>query len=135
MKETGQSKDKESGLAASPEEVKASRLTPGRVRRLREKLGISQRELGALVGATLGAVASWEKGKFRPRGEKKAALVGLRKVGKGDVKKMLAEKAGKKDKGETGKRPKEAKGGIGGSKSPLLSAFSTCALATCALRY
>ena len=93
VKEAAQSKSKESKLAASPEEVKASRFTPERIRRLRMKLGLSQRELGVLVGATIGAVASWEKGKFRPRGEKKAALVGLRKVRKRDVKKMLAEKA------------------------------------------
>jgi hypothetical protein len=52
--------------------------------------------MGILVGATLGAVASWEKGKFKPQGEKKAALVALRKVGKRDVKKMLAEKPGEK---------------------------------------
>jgi hypothetical protein len=43
-------------------------------------------------------VASWEKGKFRPRGEKKAALVGLRKVRKRDVKKMLTENAKGKSK-------------------------------------
>ena len=39
-----------------------------------------------------GAVLSWEKGKFRPRGEKKAALVALRKLGKREVKKILAER-------------------------------------------
>ena len=58
----------EKGLEASPEEVKASRLTPERIRRFRNKLGISQRELGILTGATIGAVLSWEKGKFKPRG-------------------------------------------------------------------
>jgi len=92
-KEIAESKAKEPKLAASPEEVKASRFTPERIRRLREKLGISQRELGLLVGSTTGAVLSWEKGKFKPQGEKKVALVALRKVRKRDVKKMLAEKA------------------------------------------
>ena len=53
------------------------------------------------MDASLGAVASWEKGKFKPQGEKKAALVALRKVRKRDVKKMLAEKIG--DKGQGGK--------------------------------
>jgi len=103
-KEIAESKAKEPKLAASPEEVKASRFTPERIRRLREKLGISQRELGILVGATIGAVLSWEKGKFKPQGEKKAALVALRKVKKRDVKKVLAEMAGAK--GETGKGEK-----------------------------
>jgi DNA-binding transcriptional regulator YiaG len=78
-------------LEATPEEVKASRLTPDRIRGFRKKLGISMRELGILTGSSLGAVLSWEKGKFKPRGEKKVALVGLRKFRKRDVKKMIAE--------------------------------------------
>lgn len=91
-KEISESKAKEPKLAASPEEVKASRFTPERIRRLREKLGISQRELGVLVGASTGAVLSWEKGKFKAQGEKKAALVALKKIRKRDVKKILKEK-------------------------------------------
>ncbi len=79
-------------LQVSPEEVKASRLTAGRIRSLRLKLGLSQRELGLLTGASLNAVALWEQGKFRPQGEKKAALVAMRKLGKREVKKLLADK-------------------------------------------
>ena len=80
------------GLEASPEEVKASRLTPDRIRRLRNKLGISQRQLGLLIGVTTWAVLMWEKGKFKPKGEKKAALVALRKFRKREVQRILAEK-------------------------------------------
>jgi DNA-binding transcriptional regulator YiaG len=94
-KEIAKTKSTEPKLEASPEEVKASRLTPERIRGLRKKLGISMRELGVLVGATTGAVLSWEKGKFKPQGEKKAALVALRKVRKRDVRNMLEEKTGK----------------------------------------
>ena len=83
-------------LEASPEEVKASRLTPDRIRGLRKTLGISMRELGVLTGSSLSSILSWEKGKFKPRGDKKAALVALRKVRKRDVKKLLAEKVDKK---------------------------------------
>jgi DNA-binding transcriptional regulator YiaG len=97
-KEASKSKSTEPKLEASQEEVRASRLTPERIAGLRKKLGISQREMGVLTGASLGAVASWEKGKFRPQGEKKAALVALRKLRKRDVKKMLTEKAGPKEK-------------------------------------
>jgi len=92
------------GLEATPEEVKASRITPDRIRRLRKKLGISMRELGILTGTSLSAVLSWEKGKFKPRGEKKAALVGLRKFKKQEIRKLLDEKAGSKVKAK-GKRP------------------------------
>ena len=92
------------GLEASPEEVKASHLTPDRIRGLRKKVGISMRELGVLTGSSVGAVLSWEKGKFKPRGEKKSALVALRKMRKREVRKILAEKAGTKIKAK-GKRP------------------------------
>ena len=114
-KEIAQSKAKEPKLAASPEEVKVSRFTPERIRHLREKLGISQRELGVLIGASTGAVLSWEKGKFKPQGGKKAALVALRKVKKRDVKKMLAEKEGEKEKAQ-GQRHKEQGKQDGGGK-------------------
>ena len=80
-------------LEATLEEVKASRLTPDRIRGLRKKLGISMRELGVLTGSSLSSILSWEKGKFKPRGDKKAALVALRKMRKRDVRKLLAEKA------------------------------------------
>lgn len=105
-KEISKAKSTNSKLEASPDEVKASRITPERIRILRKKLGISQRELGVLVGVTIGAVASWETGKFKPKGEKKAALVALRKLRKRDVKKMLTEKAGAKEKEEFSKKKK-----------------------------
>ena len=112
-KEISKAKSTEPKLEASPEEVKASRLTPERISGLRKKLGISQRELGILTGASLGTVASWEKGKFRPKGEKKAALVALRKIRKRDVRKMLAEKPVETKREEppkkNGKRTKQKK--------------------------
>jgi DNA-binding transcriptional regulator YiaG len=96
------------GLEATPEEVKASRLTPARIRGLRSKLGISMRELGILTGVGLSAVQSWERGKFKPRGEKKAALVGLRKLGKREVSKLLLEK-GQEEKERRGPEKRKVK--------------------------
>jgi len=80
-------------LEASPEEVKVARLTAARIRNLRKKLGISQRELAVLTGASMGTVVMWEKGKFKPKADKRGALIALRKLGKRQVKRMLAEKA------------------------------------------
>jgi len=71
-----------SKLESSPEEIKAARLSPARVRNLRKKLGISQRELATLAGVSMGAVVMWEKGKFKPKGEKKGVLIALRRLGK-----------------------------------------------------
>lgn len=91
-------------LEATLEEVKASRITPERIRGLRKKLGLSLRELGILTGTSIGAVLSWEKGKFKPKGEKKAVLVALRKLRKREIRKLLTEKAEAKVKAK-GKRP------------------------------
>ena len=99
-------------LQASPEEVKVSRLTPQRIRLLRNKFGISQKDLGTLLEVSIGAVGMWEKGKFAPSAKKKPALIALRKLGKREVKKLLAEKRqGLKEKGgkAAAKRPARKK--------------------------
>lgn len=82
--------------AAQPEagadEVRAARISPGTIKNLRKKLGISQEKLAALLGVSPGAVAAWEQDRARPRGGNKAALAALRKLGKREVKRILAEK-------------------------------------------
>lgn len=98
------------GLEATPEEVKRSRFSPRLIRSLRERLGISQKEMAFLTGVTVGAIYQWEKGIFEPRGKKKSVLVALRRLGRRDVKKMLEEKgpqmAEKKVQRPKGKRAK-----------------------------
>ena len=83
---------RETRLEASPEEVKMSRFSPRIFRSLRKHLGITQKELSILCGVTVGAVQSWESGKFRPKDEKKIVLVALRKLNRRDVRKLLEEK-------------------------------------------
>ena len=82
-------------LEATPEEIKKSRFSPRLIRSLRKNLGISQKELAILTGVTVGAAHLWEKGKFKPKDEKKAVMVGLRKFGRRNVKKLLEERANK----------------------------------------
>jgi DNA-binding transcriptional regulator YiaG len=79
-------------LEATPEEVKIARFSPRLFRSLRKHLGITQKELAILAGVTLGAVNSWESGRFRPKQEKKAVIVALRKMGRQGVRKLLEEK-------------------------------------------
>lgn len=83
-------------LKATPEEVKASRFSPRSFRSLRKHLGITQKELAVLAGVTVGAVQSWESGKFRPKDEKRSVLVALRKLPRPEVRELLEQKrAGK----------------------------------------
>ena len=79
-------------LEAPPEEVKKSRFSPRLIQRLRQRLGITQKEMAKLTGVTVGAIYQWEKGIFEPRGQKKGKLVALRKLGRRDVRRLLEEK-------------------------------------------
>ncbi len=76
-------------LVASPEEVEKSRFSPRLLQTLPKKLGITQRELAILCGVTVGAAHLWEKGKIRPKPDKIGVLVGLRNMGKRDVRTLL----------------------------------------------
>ncbi len=82
----------EKPLMASPDEVKKSRFSPRLLQALRKNLGITQKELSILVGVTVGTAHLWEKGKFRPKEDKMAILVGLRKMGKRGVRGLLEER-------------------------------------------
>jgi len=94
-------------LAAAPEEVKTARLSPGLIKKLRARLGITQGELAVLVGVSTSAVGSWEYGNAKPEGHNREALVALRKLGKREVQGILATKTAE---------PPEAKGRARGRK-------------------
>jgi DNA-binding transcriptional regulator YiaG len=79
-------------LEAPAAEVKAARFSAGLIKKLRARLGLTQVQLASLVGVTGTAVTFWEQGKSKPQGQNREALVALRKLGKRDVQKMLAEK-------------------------------------------
>ncbi len=79
-------------LEAPPEEVKKARFSPRLMKTLRKRLGVTQREMAALAGVTVGAIYQWEKGIFEPRGEKKRVLVALRKLRRREARRLLEEK-------------------------------------------
>ena len=74
----------------SEDEVRAARLSPRLVRSLRNRLGLSQMALARLVGVSAAAVGHWEAGASTPTGQNRATVVALRKVGKREVKGLLA---------------------------------------------
>ena len=103
-------KGQKPSLEAAPEEVKKARFSPRLIKSLRKHLGVTQKEMAALAGVTVGAIYQWEKGGFDPRGEKKKTLVALRKLGRREARKMLedlrAQAAPKRDRspGREGRR-------------------------------
>ena len=73
-------------------DVQEARISPGLIKKLRKRLGITQRELAALVGVSGPAVQSWEQGNARPGGDNLAALVALRGMSPGAAAQELADK-------------------------------------------
>ena len=72
-------------------EAKAARLSPRLIRALRTRLGLSQEKLARLAGVSAVAVAQWETGRSSPSGKNRATVVGLRKLGRREAKRILAE--------------------------------------------
>ncbi|NWF57428.1 MAG: helix-turn-helix domain-containing protein [Syntrophaceae bacterium] len=87
-------------LEATPDEIKVARFSPARIRALRLKKGLSQKELGMLLGVSLGTVVLWEKGKITPKAERKGALIALRRLKKREIRRVLAERKAAEPKKE-----------------------------------
>jgi transcriptional regulator with XRE-family HTH domain len=77
-------------------EGKAAGLGARQIRRLRKKIGLSQKELATLVGVNRATVSMWEGGKFKPSEEKVRQLAALAGTSKEEAKKMLVGKMPKK---------------------------------------
>src|SRR5207248_1711306 len=73
----------------SDEAAKAARLSGRLIRTLRTRLGLSQAALGRLVGVTGTAVVEWERGRAKPSGERRKAVVAARGLGRREVKRLL----------------------------------------------
>ena len=89
-------------LSVPEPELQRARMSPGLIKKLRGKLGITQGQLAALIDASAAAVQSWEQGIARPGGTNKASIVALRKLGRRDVAKLLEDKG----IGKPGRKPR-----------------------------
>ncbi len=71
-------------LKIAPKEsaAKAVRFSPKWVKADRQRLGLSAKDYGALVGVSSLTIYSWESGKSRPRAARLAAWAELRGIGK-----------------------------------------------------
>lgn len=85
-------------VTAGQEEAKKLRLNAAGIVKIRTKLGLSQGKLAELIGVSGHTVSLWEIGKISPRANAKAAICALRKMGKRELKRRLAELAGEENK-------------------------------------
>jgi DNA-binding transcriptional regulator YiaG len=72
------------------EETTQLRFSANRFIAQRQKLGVSAREMGALLGVSAQAIYIWEAGRSRPRQQQLAAIAALRKLSKKQAQAQLA---------------------------------------------
>lgn len=61
--------------------TRSIRTSPASIKRHRQRLKLSQREFGLLVGVSTLTVSKWETGNAKPRGKNKETFALLRKMG------------------------------------------------------
>ena len=76
--------------AATPAEASGLRFRAAGMATNRERLGLSAREFGLLVGVSAQAVNAWEQGKAKPVGEQLAVVASLRGITKAEAEERLA---------------------------------------------
>ncbi len=86
-------------------EEKGIRMNGKGIRKLREKLGFSQKDFATLIGASHLSVCHWEMEKSQPRAAFKKSIAQLRGIGKKELAKLCAEKGVSFGLKKRGKRP------------------------------
>jgi len=78
-------------LEDAPEEApaKAVRFSPKWVKADRQRLGLSAKDYGSLVGVSSLTIYSWESGKSKPRASRLAAWAAVRGLGKREAQRRL----------------------------------------------
>lgn len=76
--------------ASSVDEDKQIRLSGTSIKKHRQRLGLSQGELGQLLNVSTNTVVRWEQDTSKPRAAYRTGLAQLRTMGVREVKKLLA---------------------------------------------
>ncbi len=76
-------------VAPKASAAKAIRFSPKWVKADRQRLGLSAKNYGALVGVSSLTIYSWESGKSKPRAERLAAWAEVRGIGKREALRRL----------------------------------------------
>ncbi len=76
---------------ADGDEGDAIRIPTGSIKKHRERLGLSQREMALLMGVSTISIGNWETGRAAPRGQNRAAFAELREMGRRQASGRLEE--------------------------------------------
>ena len=67
------------------------RLNAEGIKRIREKLNITQDAFAKILGVSKPAYCTWEQGRISPKPDMKAKIAAMRGMGKSDLKKLMDE--------------------------------------------
>ncbi|MCZ6635305.1 MAG: helix-turn-helix domain-containing protein [bacterium] len=67
------------------------RISPASIRKHRQRLGLSQREIGLLLDVSTLTVCKWESGNTTPRGRNRKTIAELRKMGIREIRDRLGK--------------------------------------------
>lgn len=88
------------------EETKTARIGARSIRSQRKRFRLTREEFGRLVGVSANTVYLWESGKVTPRGKSRSALIGIRRIGAKEARRLIATSGGD---GESAPSPRRAK--------------------------
>jgi DNA-binding transcriptional regulator YiaG len=82
---------REEEIKATPEQAERARVSAESIRKLRQKLGLTQADFAKLVGVSGQSVYQWERksGKLRLRNATKQAIIEARKMGVREARRFL----------------------------------------------
>lgn len=83
----------------APEAVQNARLRIDGLKAHRERLGLSAKDFGRLIGVSSLTVYNWENGKSKPRRSQLPGIVSIRGIGKREALRRLDALAGSKSSG------------------------------------
>ncbi len=76
--------------ASAIDDDKQIRLSGSSIKKHRQRLGLSQGELGQLLNVSTNTIVRWEQGTSKPRAAYRTGLAQIRTMGVREVKKLLA---------------------------------------------
>lgn len=79
--------------STAAEEVKSFRVTPERIIKWRQSMGLKRAQYARLLGVSPLSVAHWEQGSSTPREAQKKRIAELRDMGKRELTRLCAEKS------------------------------------------
>lgn len=76
------------GVQAGAKELKGARIGPRSIAAQRKRLKLTRAEFGSLAGVSANTIYLWEMGEVTPREKRRAVLVGLRKLGAKEARRL-----------------------------------------------